>query len=485
MALIRSLPLLGAVLIALPVWAQSPPSTPRAAGVPASPVDLLHQIDEAYVQLFNKVAPSVVIIDTIKGGGDENSESQGFDFFFRAPDDDSRKPFKLPDQPSSEGSGFFIRRDGYIITNNHVIEGAEKVKVKLKDGRHFQAKVIGTDDRTDIAVLKIDATGVPVGEFGNSDSVRVGQRVCAIGVPFLQDYSFTIGCVSGKGRGNLTKLTYENYIQTDAIINPGNSGGPLFDVDGRVIGMNTLINGIGRRLAFAIPSNMLKEVSDQLIATGKVVRASLGIRIETLGADSELPELIQGIDKGVVIKSILPDTPAYKSDLRPADVITAIDGVPVATDRDLQKEVLGKKIGQVVTLTAWRNGKTLQIPVTTADLSSFSETNHPAKEESKQQGAQEPASVYGLQFKELTKDTADRLGLKQTAGALVSEVTPGSSAAVSEIQPNDVVTEIDSKPVANAADARKLLQEHDSNKPILLFYERKGQKTYAVLKIEK
>jgi len=477
----RTIPLLCAALLAVPAWAQQPASTPSVADLSSS--DLMHRLDDAYAQLYNKVAPSVVIIDTAKRAPDDSEEPRDFDFFFRAPDE-KRRHFPLPEKPSSEGSGFFIRQDGYILTNNHVIEGATKITVKLKDGRQFPGKVIGADDRSDIAVVKIDATGMPAVDFANSDTVRIGQRVCAIGVPFALEFSFTIGCVSGKGRAGFTNLTYEDYIQTDAFINPGNSGGPLFDVDGRVVGMNTLINAFGRGLAFAIPSNMLKSVSQQLIERGKVVRPWLGIRIETLGEDPTLRDQMQGIEKGVVIKSIEPETPAYKSDLRPADVITAVDDQPVTTAGQLQKLILTKKVGQTVTLSLWRNGKTIKVQVTTGELPSAGEASRNPVEEQGQPGEHE-SGVFGLRLEDLTKETADRVGSKQSAGAVVTEVEPGSPAAIAEMQPNDVITEIDGKSVSDAASARKLLHQHDRNKTVLLFLERKGQKTYAVLKLEK
>jgi S1-C subfamily serine protease len=429
-----------------------------------------------------------VILDITKKGA-EGGEGEGFEFFFRAPDEDSQKqPFRLPEPNQSEGSGFFVRPDGYIITNYHVIEGAAKIMVKLKDGRRFQAKVVGTDSHSDIAVVKIETKEVPTAEFANSDAVRIGQRVCAIGIPYRLDYSFTVGTVSGKGRSQLIPgTTYEDYIQTDAFINPGNSGGPLFDVDGKVIGMNTLINGIGRGLAFAIPSNMLKEVSDQLIATGKIAHPWLGIRIKTLGEDALGDDAaLLGVDKGVVVTTIEADTPAANSNLRPADVITAVDGVPVSADHELQKQILTKKIGQVVNLTVWRNGKSFTLPITAGKLPSSTEDSRGAAQEGKEEEAapQQP-EVYGLRLEDVTKEAADRLGLKQSTGALVIEVEPESPAAVAGIKPNDLITEIDSKPVADAASSRKLLQAHDSQKAVLLFLERKGQKTYAVVKIEK
>jgi S1-C subfamily serine protease len=367
-------------------------SPAQAAGPeqPQSAAGLLKAIEEGFVQIFEKVAPAVVVIEAVKSAADDedSDEAKGFEFFFKNGEDAPRQtPPKAKDKPDdethswrppptrsrSEGSGFIIRADGFILTNHHVIADAEKLVVRLKDGRTFPAKVVGADDKTDIAVIRIDAKGLPVAEFGDSEKLRIGQMVCAIGAPFNQDYSFTAGWVSGKGRTNLlgptsASILYEDYIQTDAFINPGNSGGPLFDVEGKVIGMNTLINGIGRGLAFAIPAAMLEEVSTQLIERGRVQRPWLGIRIETLGKNNSLREHVTGVEHGVVVYTIEADAPAYKSDLRAADVITEVDGVPVATDRDLQKQILRKKIGQTIQLTVWRRGTTLKIPVATAEL---------------------------------------------------------------------------------------------------------------------
>jgi S1-C subfamily serine protease len=323
-------------------------------------LSLLRQIDEGFVQVFEKVAPAVVVIEANKkpGQDEESEEMKSFEFYFKDGGEESKTPreeqersrtWRLPQGPTrSEGSGFILRADGHILTNHHVVAGADRLEVRVRDGRVFPAKLIAADDKTDIAVLKVDAKDLPVVELGNSDLLRVGQLVCAIGTPFNQDYSFTCGWVSGKGRTNLLSpssptILYEDYIQTDAFINPGNSGGPLFDVDGRVVGMNTLINGIGRGLAFAIPSNMLVEVSDQLIKHGKMQRPWLGIRIETLAANPALRERNGGIEKGVVVRTIEANAPAAKSELQAADLITEVDGVKLNSDRDLQKEILRKR----------------------------------------------------------------------------------------------------------------------------------------------
>jgi len=490
----RILPLIGCALLALPVWAQSPATSPSPAPEAAkpapagNPATLLRQLDEGFSQIFEKTAPSVVVIDVTKKhsltADEGDAPPEGLDFFFRAPDAGLRNPSPLREPSTqSEGSGFVIRTDGVILTNNHVIRGADKITVKLKDGRQFPAKVLGADAQSDIAVIKIEASGLPVVEWGNSDKVRIGQLVCTIGVPYAMEYSFTFGCISGKGRSGLTPevTPVEDYLQTSALINPGNSGGPLIDVEGRVVGMTTLVNGLNRGLAFAIPSKMLQKASAQLIDSGKVAHPALGIRIETLGADSTLREQIQGVDKGVVITTIEPDTPAYKSDLRPADVITAIDGVPVATALELRRQVLAKAINQTVALTVWRAGKTLQINVTTAEMP----TSRPPQPATSRLDPSNPEAACGLRLAEVTQAAADRLGLKTRAGALVSSVEPASPAAVAGIQRDDVITEIDSKPVTDVSVARKLLENHDRKKAVLLFVERKGQKTYAVVKIEK
>ena len=347
---------------------------------PGNALSLLKQIDQGFVQVFEKVAPSVVVVEALKKDeADGDADFSRFDFLFRdreeadSPKDAPKEKQRLLRRPHSEGSGFIIRADGFILTNQHVVADSEKLEVRLKDGRRFPATLTGADDATDIAVIKIEAKDLPAAEIGDSDALKVGQLVCAIGAPFNQDYSFTCGWVSGKGRSNLLSpgartVLYEDYIQTDAFINPGNSGGPLFDVEGRIVGMNTLINGIGRGLAFAIPSAMFMEVSQQLIATGKMRRSCLGVRIETLADNPNLREQLKGLEKGVFVHTIEADAPAYKSDLRPDDVITAVDGVPVIAARDLQREIVRKKIGQTVQLSVWRAGKSLQIPVTTGEL---------------------------------------------------------------------------------------------------------------------
>ena len=384
----------------------------------------------------------------------------------------------------SEGSGFIVRADGYIYTNYHVLEGADRIDVKLKDGREFQAKVVGTDEKTDVAVIKIEATNLPVAQFADSDAVRVGQFAFAIGAPFKLDYTFTYGVISGKGRSKLLATggySISDYLQTDASINPGNSGGPLCDIDGKVVGMNTLINGLNRGLGFAIPSNLANEIGQQLIAGHKIIRPWLGIRIESLGDDPSIRDLFKGLDKGVVVRTIEADAPAYKSDLRPFDVITQVDNSPVSTDTQLQREILKKKVGQNVELTVWRKGQTLKIPVTTGELPNdisraSNELTPPAPTKP------EDSNKFGLQVQELTKEVATRLKLSVQQGVIVTDVADNSLAAAQDIQREDVITEVDGKRVTNVASFREALNKADPRKGILLYLDRKGSKTFAVLK---
>src|ERR1700730_6802960 len=278
------------------------PTVPAAAAEQGK--DVVHALNNAFAKVFETVAPSVVIIEVSKKN-DVNEGPTFEDFFFQGPPDENnpRRGQRNLQPIQSEGSGFIVKGDGYIFTNFHVVEGADKIDVKLKDGREFAAKVVGTDEKTDIAVVKIEAKDLPVVQLGDSDALRVGEFAFAIGAPFKLDYTFTYGVISGKGRSKLfasNGYSVSDYIQTDASINPGNSGGPLCNIDGKVIGMNTLINGLNRGLGFAIPINMAKEIGTELIAGHKIVRPWLGIRIETLGEDPSIRDLFKGLDHGGV-----------------------------------------------------------------------------------------------------------------------------------------------------------------------------------------
>ena len=440
---------------------------------------LLHQLDAAFVQVFEKVAPGVVVIQATKPDDDtEDGDARGFDLFSK----DGEEPHPdLPGTPRkfshgpmlSEGSGFFVRGDGFIVTNFHVVVGAEELDVRLQDGRHFPAKLVGADDKTDIAVLKIEGADVPVPALGDSDALRVGQLVGAIGAPFNQDYSFTVGWVSGKGRTNLLgptspKLLYEDYIQTDAFINPGNSGGPLFDVDGKIVGMNTLINGLGRGLSFAIPSAMIRDVSRQLIAEGKMRRSYIGVRVESLADRPAMREHLQVIGSGVYVHTIEADSPAFKSDLRPTDVITHVDGAAIAVAKDLPREIMRKKVGQVVQLSVWRAGRTITIPVTTGE---------PPTALTKVSAVVWPKAV----------PNAEMLGMKLKAvegRVVVMELAPDGLASKAGLRVEDVITDVESRAMGSPVAVFEAIGAgiaKDGAKGVLLNVERKGKRTFVML----
>jgi Do/DeqQ family serine protease len=485
----RLLPVFLSMIVACTMsLAASTPEVPPGASVPPAAAeagkDVVHALNNAFARVFETVAPSVVIIEVSKKNeGGENSALD--DLFFQGPPDENnpRRNQKGQQPIRSEGSGFIVRSDGFIFTNYHVVEGAEKLTVRLKDGREFQGKIVGTDEKTDVAVVKIEAKDLSAAQLGDSDAVRVGQFAFAIGAPFKLDYTFTYGVVSGKGRNKLIGggSSISDFLQTDASINPGNSGGPLCDIDGKVIGMNTLINGLNRGLGFAIPINMAKEIGTELIAGHKITRAWLGIRIETLGDDGSIREMFKGLEKGVVVRTIEADAPAYKSDLRPFDVITQVDGTPVATDTELQHQILKKKIGQNVDLTVWRKGQTMKIPITTGELPNDLSR---ASNEPTQPGPsrQEDIGKFGLQVQELSKEMADQLKLGVQHGVIVTDVADNSLAAAQGIEREDVITEVDGKPVTDVKSFREALNKADPKRGMLLYLDRKGSKTFAVLK---
>jgi serine protease Do len=470
-------------------FAAQPEAVPTSSVPPAAAEagkDVVHQLNNAFAKVFETVAPSVVIIEISKKN-DISESSPLDDLFFQGPPDENN-PRRNPGgvRPvQSEGSGFIVRPDGYIFTNFHVVEGADKIDVKLRDGRNFTATVVGTDEKTDIAVIKIDAKNLPVVQLGDSDSVRVGQFAFAIGAPFKLDYTFTYGVVSGKGRSKLFQTggySISDYLQTDASINPGNSGGPLCDIDGKVIGMNTLINGMNRGLGFAIPINMAKEIGTELVAGHKITRPWLGIRIETLGDDPTIRDLFKGAEKGVVVRTIEADAPASKSDLHPFDVITQVDGTPIETDSQLQHEILKKKVGQNVQLTVWRKGQTIKVPIKTGELPNEIARTSNMLPTQPRQPSQENVGKFGLQVQELTKEVAERLHLPVEKGVIVTDVEDNSIAAAQDIQREDIITEVDGKPVTNVQSFREALNKADPKRGVLLYLDRKGSKTFAVLK---
>jgi len=372
------------------VWGLMLPLALHAANITNSPaLDLAHQLNKAFIEVAETVSPSVVVLKIAQKPRPEPLDDPENPLWELVPKefreqlerelerrrkramDDEDRPQRAPEF-NGQGSGVIIREDGYIMTNYHVVEDAEKIRVRLLDGRSFEGTLRGKDAQSDIAIIKINATNLPAAKLGNSAAVRVGEFAVAIGAPFEFDYSVTFGHVSAVGRtrvvpahglNSLGAMMDQDFIQTDASINPGNSGGPLVNLYGEVIGINTLIRGLHTGIGFAVPVNLAREVSEHLITTGKFPRSWLGVGIRGLRDDEETNGEIKGVEDGVLITNIHPESPASKSDLRPRDVITAVDGKNVGTATQLRNEIRIKKPGNAVTLDVVRDSKPIKIKV--------------------------------------------------------------------------------------------------------------------------
>lgn len=442
---------------------------------PASPsLDLARQLNQAFVEVAEKVSPCVVVITVTSRPGTESLDSADTDEEGLTPREFWKRFHKqFEDTPMEklmgQGSGVIIRPNGYILTNRHVVEDAEVVEVRLKDGRTFQATVRGVDAQSDVAVLKIEATGLPSAKFASSGKTRVGEFAIAIGAPFSLDYSVTFGHVSAKGRSNTIPVSVgsnmqdQDFIQTDANINPGNSGGPLVNIDGEIIGINTLIRGLRTGIGFAIPSDLAREVSEQLIADGKFTRAWLGIGIQGLNEDPDLRAKFKGVTEGVLVGSIARDGPSANSELQAGDVITKVDGQRVATVQELRNQVRGKKIGKPVTLEVFRKDKVIRVSVKPGK---YAEPKPLVLARKKPHGVD--ASELGLKIEWLTTDAAKRFAVKAADGVLVSEVTAQSLAAKSNLKPGDTITSVNHQNTFSPAQFREALQGADLKKGLLL-----------------
>jgi serine protease Do len=436
---------------------------------------LAHQLNDAFAAVYEKVAPAVVIVE-VKRSSDVSMSGlpEGLEFFFRGPDG-------APLQ-TNQGSGFIISHDGYILTNDHVVGDSanDGITVRLKDGRKFPATLVGMDDKSDLAVIKIDAQHLPTVELGDSDAAKVGQFAFAIGAPFELPYTFTVGVISAKGRNNLTNSrSYEEYIQTDASINPGNSGGPLCDIEGRVIGVNTLIYRMNRGLGFAIPINLAREVGQQLITNGRVSRSWLGIEIVGIEENEALQNYFPDLKKGVVVNGIQPGTPAASSDLRAGDVILKVDNIPVSFSRDVQREILGKKVGQSVTLELWRNGKVSSLTVKTGEqpdrMVRASNRPVPAEPPSRSPQPPSPPANFGLVVEDLPPASP-------VQGVQVTDIAPGSAADAAGLMRGDVITEVAGKPVKGTGEFDAVIAGADLRRGVMLLVDRGGERTFAILK---
>jgi len=443
-----------------------------AFGDDKSSIDTLRQMGKAFASIAQKTSPAVVSVQVEKVI--EQSSGQEwpfgdpfgddfFDHFFYRRSPRQRSPQRSPQRKhrqQGQASGFIISDKGYILTNNHVVEGADKVTVVLADGRKKEAEIIGTDPDTDVAVIKIDAENLSYLKLGDSDKLEVGEWVLAIGNPFGLSHTVTAGIVSAKGRGQIGIAEYEDFIQTDAAINRGNSGGPLINLDGKVVGISTAIVGstgnIG--IGLAIPVNMAKHVYEILVEGKAVTRGVLGIQIDQLD-----PDLAKKFDvedgKGVLIVDVFEDTPAEKAGLKRYDVIVKLNGEKVEKVNKFRNRISILGAGTKVELVVLRDGKKKTIK---AKLGEKSEVHASIK------GTSQESKEIGITVRNLTDELAERFGYEGLKGVVVAQVEPGSVAAYAGLREGLLIEEVDRQPVANIKEFNQAIKKAAQEASVLL-----------------
>jgi serine protease Do len=452
-----------------------PPAPSQQTGL--SGLAVARQLNEAFVSVAEKVSPSVVVLEVTE------KPSRG------------RRGYRV--RSMGEGSGIIVTKDGYILTNHHIVDNAERIVVYLKDGRHFVGEVRGTDPKTDIAVVKIDTAGkaLPVASLGDSDKLQVGEFVVAIGHPLELTYSVTVGHVSAIAR-QLPTDSYtdvhddQEYIQTDAVINPGNSGGPLINLNGEVIAVNAMMEGSfdpingytqNRGIGLAIPINEARIVKDRLISDGKFTRSQIGIK---MAQQSRSALYILGLD-GVSVAEVTHNGPADKAGLKTNDLIVAVDGIPVKTAQDLRNQVALKKPGQTITVSVQRDksGKPIPIKVITEEESPPPE-EAPVSISPGQPNTPErtPETTYGFSARDLTRRLAAQFGVEYTPGVIVTEVAQFSPAYDDDIQPGDIIVKMHNKVISTLEDFRQAFQSVGPGDQLTLELKRKdGSQLFRVL----
>jgi serine protease Do len=443
---------------------------------------------ESFADLAEKLLPAVVNIASTQKVDDGVPDEQ-FDEFFKDFFDRQRRE-GAPRRATSLGSGFIIDSSGYIVTNNHVIAEADEITVRLHDDREFKATLVGRDDKTDLALLKVDAdVTLPAVGWGDSDATRIGDWVVAIGNPFGLGGSVTAGIVSARQR-DINAGPYDDFIQTDASINRGNSGGPMFNMDGEVIGINTAIfspSGGSVGIGFAIPSQLAQHVVEQLREFGHARRGWLGVRIQTVTDD-----LVEGLrlrdTKGALVANVTPGGPAEQAGIQQGDVVIEFDGKPITEMRKLPRVVAETPVDKEVEMVVWREGREVSLKVRVGELD---ETEQAAAAETPQEtpgpGAEGPVDTLGLTVAELTPELRERFQLgDEAAGVVVTEVKPDGAAGEKGLQPGDVIVEVDQQTVTSPDEVASRVEEAKANnyRVVTLLLYRQGDYQWVAIRID-
>jgi serine protease Do len=432
----------------------------------------------AFVDVAKKVQPCVVSIRSERTVTVEPWEGFGKDFFRGSPFEDFFKGHERPPSKQKqvgEGSGVIVDPRGYILTNYHVVVDGGKLTIRLFDGRELKGTIQGTDPKTDLAVVYVDAKDLLVATLGDSDKLQVGEWAIAIGSPFGLEKTVTVGVISAKGRTGLGTGTYEDFIQTDASINPGNSGGPLVNINGEVIGINAMIIQPGQGIGFAIPINLAKNIIMDLITHHEVVRPWVGIGLQDLTPDlREHFELKE--EEGSLVSQVYEGSPAEKAGLKAGDIVVDIDGSKIKNSQDVVREVLKKKVGQRIELDILREGKQIKIPVITEKM--------PSEPSERKAGQSEMKEWFGLRVRPITPEIAKQLGLAKAEGVVITGVESGSVAQEVGLREGDMILEVNRQKIRNEEDYQSAMGEVKPDKGVLLLIGR-GNATFFVSLVEK
>lgn len=468
-------------------WIQHAGSAENAPlSTPAGPTQNFASLAKAAMPAVVNVSTTRVVHSPGPEGGGENAGPFNDPFFRRFFGDEFFRRFQAPRErrEAALGSGVIVSSDGLIVTNNHVVEKADQIKVLLSDRREFVGKVIGTDPPTDIAVIKIDAKNLPALPWGDSDTLQVGEFVLAVGNPFALNSTVTMGIVSAVGRANVGIADYEDFIQTDAAINPGNSGGALVNTRGELIGINTAIfseSGGYMGIGFAVPANMAHTVMTSLIKNGKVTRGWLGVSVQDINQDLA-KQFGLNEAKGALVSEVLPNSPAAAAGVKVGDVVTAIDGKPVDSAAVLRNAVAQSPVGKNISLEVLRNNRRESLNVKIAERPKEMAQREP-QNPGGQHEPEQPSALAGIAVQDLTPDAIRELGLAPgTRGVVVTNLVPSSPAAAAGVQPGDVIVEVNRQPVRSVADLKRIASKLKEKDSALLLINRQGGRVFLVVK---